>query len=88
MLDKHERQALEEIERRLSADDPGLTGRLGRFGRSRGQERVRQVWRVLGATAAVLALTALVLGAVAQFVVAGALAAVLLGLRGWSVRAT
>ena len=84
MLDKHERQALEEIERQLSADDPGFTSR---FGRSRRREAVRRAWRVLGLTCAVLSVVALALGALGQFLVTALLAALLLGLRDFAVRA-
>lgn len=84
MLDKHERQALDEIERQLSADDPGFTSR---FGRTSNRVVVRRAWRALGMACAVLSVVALALGALGQFLITALLAAVLLGLRDYTVRA-
>lgn len=88
MLDNNERQVLDAIERQLSADDPAFTTRLGRFERSRGHEVTRYAWRVLGCVSVVLAIVALGVGDFGQFVVAGVLAALLLGLRNWRVHAS
>lgn len=81
MLDRYERQMLDEIERQLSADDPRFTSR---FGRPR-HDATRRAWRALGVACAVLSGVALVLGALGQFLVAALLAAALLGLRDFTV---
>jgi hypothetical protein len=84
VLDKHERQALDEIERQLSADDPGFASR---FGRSSRRVVARRAWRAVGMACAALSVVALVLGALGQFLITALLAALLLGLRDYTVRA-
>jgi len=81
VLDRYERQVLDEMERQLSADDPRFTSRFGRPRRGAG----RRAWRVLGVACAVLSGAALVLGALGQFLLTALLAAALLGLRDFTV---
>ncbi|MCI2417976.1 DUF3040 domain-containing protein [Saccharopolyspora sp. K220] len=87
MLRRYERRLLEEIERRLSAEDPDFAEKMTHV-----RPLVRFVaWlsirKALGVVAAVLAVFCLLLGAGAGFLVASLLAAVLLVFADWKIQA-
>lgn len=85
MLQPHERRILGEMERQLRTEDPALAGELN-------NTRIRfRTWlstrRALGLAAASLSVVCLALGEAAAFVTAALLAAALLLLNGWTIRA-
>lgn len=83
MLSRREGEALREIERRLSADNPGLDVFLRTQRTDRWWRRARRVHNVLIVVSLVLALVCLALGQIGPGLASGGFAAGVFLVRDW-----